>query len=128
MAIVTLAAEEVGDIITNNMEIDGSLLSILFQTDSVTRDHKIMLFTTAIPVINEDTCKDYFDKLQLSDLKRIFEKGGGRRNYEKSKEIDTILNALKRHGWIYDYYEDERNSDRFVIIKNKPYEARAQSS
>ncbi len=118
--IATLAAEGVREIITNNMAVDDNLLSILLQVEAVTRDQKIMLFAMAIPVLNEDTCITHFDELELSDLKGIFSKGGGRRNYEKSGDVSTILDALKLNGWIYEYRDDERNNDRYIIIKNRP--------
>lgn len=119
-AITTLATEGVREIITNNMGVDDNLLSILLQADAVTRNHKIILFTMAIPVLNEDTCITHFDELELSDLKGIFAKGGGRRNYEKSGDVTTILDALKLNGWIYEYRDDERNNDKYIIIKNRP--------
>lgn len=119
-AIATLATEGVKEIITNNIGVDDNLLSILLQADEVTRDQKIMLFTMAIPVLNEDTCITHFDELELSDLKGLFSKGSGRRNYEKSGDVTTILDALKLNGWIYEYRDDERNNDRYIIIKNRP--------
>lgn len=119
-AIATLATEGVMEIVTNNMRIDDKLLSILLQADAVPRDQKIMLFTMVIPVLNEETCMAHFDELELSDLKGIFSKGGGRRNYEKNGEITTILDALKSNGWIYEYRVDERNNDRYTVIKNRP--------
>jgi len=119
-AIATLAIEGVEEIITNNMELDDNLLSILILADVVPRNQKIMLFTMAIPVLNEDTCKTHFDELQLSDLKGIFIKGSGRRNYEKSEDVTIILDALKLNGWIYEYRDDERNNERYIIAKNSP--------
>ena len=120
MSIATLATEGVGEIISNNIKMDDNLLSILLQADSVTRDQKIRLFTMAIPVLNEETCKAHFDELDLSELKGIFAKGSGRRNYEKSGDVNTILDALKLNGWIYEYCDDERNNDRYIITKNRP--------
>lgn len=119
-AIATLAIEGVVEIINNNMKVDDNLLSILIQSEAVTRDQKIMLFTMAIPVLNEDTCKIHFDELELSDLKGIFIKGSGRRNYEKSEDVTTILDALKLNGWIYEYRDDDRNNEKYIIVKNRP--------
>lgn len=121
-AIAEMAATVAGvkEIIAQKMEIDDALLSVLLQNDTVTRDQKINLFTMSIPRLNEDTCKAHFSELGLSDLNGIFTKSSGRRNYEKSKEITTILDALKSYDWIYDYHDDERNSERYIIIKNKP--------
>lgn len=121
-AIAEMAATVAGvkEIIAQKMEIDDVLLSVLLQNDTVTRDQKINLFTMSIPRLNEDTCKVHFNELGLSDLNGIFTKSSGRRNYEKSNEITTILDALKLYDWIYDYHDDERNSERYTIIKNKP--------
>ncbi len=102
------------------MRLDDKLLSILIQTNVVSRDQKIMLFTMAIPVFNEDACKVHLDELKLSDLKGIFIKSGGRRNYEKNGDVTKILDALKLNGWIYEYRDDERNHDKYTIIKNRP--------
>lgn len=118
--IVALASAGVGEIITNNMRIDDSLLSILFQSDVIIREQKILLFIMVIPILNEETCKIHFDELELSSLKGIFTRGGGRRNYEKNGDITMVLDALKLNGWIYEYYDDERNNDKYIIVKNKP--------
>jgi ribosomal protein L36 len=120
LVIARLAINGALDIITNNMKVNDSLLSILLQADLVKRDHKIMLLTMAIPGLNEESCKLHFDELGLSDLNGIFSKGSGRRNYEKSWEIAIILDILKLNGWIYEYHDDERNINRYVIIKNRP--------
>ena len=50
----------------------------------------------------------------------IFEKSSGRRNYEKNIYVKSILEALKLNEWIYEYHDDERNTNRYVVIKNKP--------
>ena len=69
--------------------------------------------------MNEDKCKVHFDELELSELKGIFSRGSGRRNYEKTMEVTTILESLKSNGWIYEYREDERNKNKYIIIKNR---------
>lgn len=121
-AIAEMATTVTGvkEIISQKMEIDAALLSVLLKDDTLVRNQKIMLFIMSIPKLNEDSCKAHFDELGLSELCGIFTKSSGRRNYEKSAEIKTILDALKLHDWIYDYYNDERNSDRYTIVKNKP--------
>jgi hypothetical protein len=118
--IQALALSEVKAITTQNMVLDDALLSLLLYSENVMREHKIMLFTIAIPRLNEDTCKKHFDELGLSDLNGIFTKNSGRRNFEKSKDVTTILDALKLHNWIYEYRADERNIEKYIVIKNKP--------
>jgi len=119
-AIMSVAIEQITEIIDNSMCISDLLLSALFKSDSVTRSQKINLFIASIPQFNEETCKNHFDELGLSDLKEIFTKASGRRNYEKNDDITNVLEGLKANSWIYDYYDDERNDSKYVIIKNKP--------
>lgn len=118
--IAILAEENVGTITSHEVTVDDGLLTVLLQSNTIIYNQKISLFNNAIPMLNEDTCKKHFDELGLSELKGIFSRGGGRRNYQKTHEITTILDALKANGWIYEYRDDERNSEKYIIIKNKP--------
>lgn len=118
--ISSLAIREVDTIIRFMWEIQDELLSILLKESSITRNQKIILFIRAIPELNEETCKLHLDELNLPELKGIFEKGKGRKNFEKNQETTQILDALKENTWIYNYRIDERNSERYVIIKNAP--------
>lgn len=116
----TLALSDVNMIISQNIELDDPLLSVLLSSESVIRNQKITLFTMAIPNLTEDTCKKHFDELGLPYLKYIFTKGGSRRKYDKSEDVNVIFDALKRHGWIYEFKEDEQNNEKYLIRKNKP--------
>lgn len=118
--IAETARQHVDKIIVNKVELHDSLLSILLRNDEITHNQKVSLFILAIPILTEESCKNHFDELGLSELKGIFSKRGGRKNYEKNDDIAKIFEALKSHGWIYKYYDDERNSDRYIVIKNKP--------
>lgn len=120
MEIVTLAKAGIQTIISNRIFLDDELLSVLLLDDTATSNQKIFLFKNAISSLNEDSCKKHFDEMGLPDLKGIFSKGSGRRNYEKSDEVTKILEALKENKWIYEYRDDERNPDRYIVVKNKP--------
>lgn len=117
-SIERISVTGVKDIIVNNISVDDSLLSILLQSDKVNRDDKIMLFNMSIPEFDEDTCIKHFKELGHEELSYIFTKGGSRRKYEKNNEVKTILDALKNHEWIYEYKEDEKNSEKYLIKKN----------
>lgn len=121
-AILSLATSAIGisEILTNNMDINDSLLSTLLQCETLVDNQKLSLFAMSIPNLNEDTCQIHLDELSLSDLKGIFSRSSGRRNYEKSEAVTTILEALKSNGWIYEYRDDERNNDKYVVIKHRP--------
>ena len=117
---LAVTAVNVNEIKTQNITIDDALLSFLLQSDKISSDQRIELFIMAIPRLNEDTCKNHFAELGVPELKGIFTKSSGRRNYEKSETVKRILDALKLNGWIFEYCDDERNADKYIIIKNKP--------
>jgi len=121
-SIIILAITSIDEIILNNLKIDDELLTVLLQASKVARNKKIALFTMTIPDLNEESCKAHFDDLELSDLKSIFAKNNGRRNYEKCDEVSQIFEALKTNNWIYDYRDDERNNERYIVIRNRPRE------
>lgn len=123
-SIERISVMGVKDIIVNNISVDDSLLSILLQSDKVNRDDKIMLFNMSIPEFDEDTCTKHFKELGHEELSYIFTKGGSHRKYEKNNEVKTILDALKNHEWIYDYKDDEKNSEKYLIKKNRPRQKR----
>ncbi len=116
-AISEMAIKNVAEIITSNIIPDDSLLSIMLQTKSIPRDQKIPLWALALPRLTEETCSSHFDELGLSELNRIFERGGGRRNYPKTEEVAIILETLKQNHWIQDYSIDDRNPARYVVRK-----------
>lgn len=118
--ISKVAIKDINMIIRFNLKIQDELLSILLKESGVSRDQKIILFIRSIPELNEETCKLHLDELNLPELKGIFEKGKGRKNFEKNQETTQILDALKENTWIYNYRTDERNSERYVITKNAP--------
>lgn len=127
-AILLLSSEEISEIINDEIQVDDLLLSALLKTEEVTYEQKVELFNIAIPVLNEDTCKIHLDELGLPELKMIFEKASGRRNYQKNVYVTSVLEALKLNHWIYEYHVDERNSNKYVIIKNKPRSFNKHSS
>ena len=118
-AIVSLIIEEISNVITNSLQVQDNLISILLKSERISRQNKTMLFTNSIPYLNEETCKAHFEELELPELKGIFSKGSGRRNYEKTIEVTSILESLKSNGWIHEYREDGRNKDKYIVIKNR---------
>lgn len=100
--------------------MDNALLAKLLDSESIPYYYKVNLFISAIPSLTKDTCKTLLAELGLGELKEIFDKGRGRRNYTKANNISPILDEFKLKGWIYDYRDDERNNDKFEVLKNKP--------
>lgn len=118
--ISSLTLNGVDEIILNDWKLEDSLLSQLLKSENIVRDKKITLFTKAIPELNEDTCKVHFEELGLEDLSGIFTKGGSRRKYIRNDEVRIVLEALKENNWIYDYKEDDKNNERYLITKIMP--------
>ena len=116
-SIMNLIIEEIQYVILNNLQVDDNLISTLLVSERVSRKNKVLLFVNSIPNLNEDKCKVHFDELELSELKGIFSRGPGRRNYQKNSETTTIFESLKSYGWIHEYREDERNNDKYIVIK-----------
>ena len=118
--IASLAIADIIKIIDEKFLIDETLRSTLLQANTISRDQKITLFTIASPTLSEDARKAHLDELGLSDLNGIFTKSGGRRNYDISEDVTSILEAFKLHGLIYDFYVDDRNKSKYKVVKNKP--------
>ena len=76
---------------------------------------------SALPRFNEEICKKHFEELGVSELSNIFVKGS-RKKYAKSKIAANLLSIFKEHGWIYDFFEDDKNSENYFVIKNRPRE------
>ncbi len=112
-------ANSLTTIISNDLILDDVLLSELFLYDDIDSDDKIQLFSRALPRFNVETCKRHFEELGVSELSNIFVKGS-RKEYAKSDIITGVLWALKERGWIYDFYEDNKNPEKYIVIKNCP--------
>lgn len=121
-AIYQAAEAQINRILHGNyVDIDDMLLSDILIRSRCDIDAKIQIWANMIPKMNEETCKKHFDELGVPELKGIFTKKNTKdRNYEKNDEVTAILEALKKNTWIYDYYESENDSERYVVIKNRP--------
>ena len=61
------------------------------------------------------------DELEVSELKGIFtRRNTTNRTYPKTNDVKTILDALKRNTWIFDYYVSSEEPERYIVIKNAP--------
>lgn len=118
---VQVIADYLSTVISYDLELDDALLSELFLRDDITSDDKAKFFSCALPRFNEEICKRHFEELGVSELSYIFVKGS-RKKYAKNNIITNLLSALKEHGWIYDFFEDDKNPEKYCIIKNRPRE------
>ena len=106
-------------IAANMFELDDKLLSLLLKDKTVTMDQKLELFDLSLSKMDEEQCMLHLEELDLAELNNIFSKNSGRRRYENNEETTAIFNTLKKHGWIADFYEDEKNPQKYVVKKNK---------
>lgn len=118
------AIENEYDIYRKDIILDEVLLSELLKSQYVERQHKICFFVNGIPNMNEETCQKHFKELNLEKMCHIFDRQGGRYNYEKTDETTEILEGLKKNGWIYEYKIDDRNAKTYNVTKNPPHRNR----
>lgn len=119
-AIYRVAVDRISDIIDNNITLDDNLLSDILTKSKLSKDVKIQVWAESIPILNEESCKKHFDELGVSELKGIFTKRNTTtRNYAKTDDVTSILDALKKNTWIYDYYESDKK-ECYIVIKNAP--------
>lgn len=118
--IYRIAVANISDIVDDNTVLDDNLLSDILIKSKLSKNIKILLWEKAIPLLNEETCKKHFDELGVSELKGIFTKRNTTtRNYAKTDYVTSVLTALKKNTWIYDYYESDEE-ERYIVIKNAP--------
>lgn len=118
--IVSQCESQLSEILAEETAVEETLLSVLLALPNIDEDDKVRLFANALPTLNEETCKRHFEELGVPELRGIFAKRGGRRNYENSTIVTGILDALKQHGWIYEYHEDESDPGQYRVLKNRP--------
>lgn len=120
-SILSRAINNAANIIGEESILDDKLLSDLLTTSNLNRNIKVQLFNISIPQLNEETCKNHFDELELPDLKGIFTKRNTTsRGYEKNEEVLVIFEALKKNTWINDFYESDENPEQYIVLKNAP--------
>lgn len=118
-SIYKVAESRINNIIADAyIVLDDSLLSALLTKSGCSINNKIQLWANAIPNLTEETCKKHFDEMGFPELKGIFTK---RNNYTKTYENNSytrnILEELKEHTWIYDYYLNS-DGDGYIVVKN----------
>lgn len=118
--IYQIAIAQVDNIIDDKMILDDQLLSEIIVKSSLTIDVKIKLWSLAIPRLNEEICKKHFDELGLPELKGIFTKRNSTKTYNKNLAVKSILEALKKNTWIYNFYVSQDDNEKYIVIKNPP--------
>jgi len=117
--IIQVISEHLSIVISKDIELDDALLSELFLRDDISSNNKAQLFSCVLPRLNEEICKKHFGELGVPELNNIFAKGS-RKRYVKNDIITGVLLALKKHGWIYDFFEDDKKPEKYCVVKNRP--------
>lgn len=122
-AIYELSLSKIDSIIKNDIALSDKLLAEILAKSTYSTSVKIQLWERAIPRQNEEMCKVHFEELGVPELKGIFTKRNVlSKTYEKNGDVTAILEALKNNKWIYDYYEKEDDSEKYIVVKNPPKE------
>lgn len=119
--IFELTICDIESITSNMFTLDDNLLSLLLKVkdESITMDQKLELFGLSLSEMDEEQCMLHLGELGMSEINNIFSKNSGRRRYENNEETTAVFEILKTHGWITEYYEDEKNPQKYVVKKNK---------
>lgn len=116
---LTVSSDSIRSIISRKLTIDEALFSLLLKDENVQIAQKLELLDNSLATSNEEKYMQHLDELELGELKNIFLKSNSRRRYDKNEITTTVLESLKSHGWIDDFYEDEKNSQKYVVKKGK---------
>ncbi|RED55687.1 hypothetical protein [Cohnella lupini] len=117
--IYDLAIKNIAHMIEqNSLTPSDKLIRKIFDENNVVENEKEGLFISLIPKMNEITCKEYLNILGFNELIKVF--GGGRPKFEVNSRNERILAAFKDTGWIYDFHNDEVDSEKYRIIKRAP--------
>lgn len=91
---------------------------ILINSD-LTLEKRIRLFVAMLPHIEQTEACKYLSALNLHEYVRIFD-SHSKPKFEMNQQSETILDAFKQKGWIFEYLEDESRTGFYKIRRREP--------
>lgn len=81
----------------------------LLEADHLSKDDKVEFSILILPKFNEQECKNYFNKLGLTNYIKLFSRG--RPKFEVNETNERILKIFEQKKWItsFDYTKDDTN-------------------
>lgn len=117
--IVHYAENHIDSIIDGEIQASDQLELKLLASNHIDEDEKSRLILTMIPEVSKEKCKKCFEIAGQAEFAKIFE------TYAKPKILKTglnktILDALISRGWLYDYHDNQHDSDYYSVRRNEP--------
>lgn len=92
--------------------------TILIDSD-LALEKRIRLFVAMLPYIGQNEACKYLSALNLHEYIKIFD-SHSKPKFEMSRQNETILDAFKQKGWIFEYLEDESRPGFYKIRRREP--------
>lgn len=121
-----IVLRDVDNIIEEKKPLDYKLLHELLTKDNILLETKVEILVSQFNYIGEDLIKELLLLLGLSKFLDIFNSYKKPR-FEINPQNELLLIAFKGKGWIFEYYQDDKRPDTYLIrrrppIKNLPTE------
>ncbi len=107
-----------GIILDPNIAATSLKEKLLIDSD-LTLEKRVTLFVAMLPYIGQAEACKYLSALNLHEYVRIFD-SRSKPKFEMSQQNETILDAFREKGWIFEYVEDESRPDYYKIRRREP--------
>ena len=107
-----------GIILDSNTAATSLKEKILIESD-LPLEKRVNLFVAMLPYIGQAEACKYLSALNLHEYVRIFD-SHSKPKFEMSQQNETILDAFRKKGWIFEYVEDESRPDYYKIRRREP--------
>lgn len=117
--ILENAMTNIEDIILDPNAAATSLKERILIDSDLAFEKRVKLFIAMLPSMGQAEACKYLSALNLHEYVRIFD-SHSKPKFEMSQQNETILDAFKHKGWIFEYLEDESRPDFYKIRRREP--------
>ena len=117
--ILENAMVNIEEIILDPNIADISLKEEILINSNLAFEKRLKLFVAMLPYIGQDEACKYLSALNLHEYVRIFD-SHSKPKFEISQQSESILDAFKQKGWIFEYVEDETRPSYYRIRRREP--------
>ena len=113
------AKENIEDIILAPNTAAISLKETILIDSDLALEKRIRLFVAMLPHIGQTEACKYLSALNLHEYVRIFD-SHSKPKFEMTQQNESILDAFRKKGWIFEYVEDESRPGFYKIRRREP--------
>ena len=118
--IFDVALTSLDEIIEYKMQINVQLLQEMITCEKIIDASKIELIVSQFNYISVELMKELLELMGLVNFLEIFSPHK-RPRFEDSEVNQLLLHAFKDKGLIYEYYEDEKKPNTYLIRRRAPF-------